>query len=161
MMSVTEANQRWFAGWTILNMPAKKYTYTRKLFRFTRRMDAEWVVGILMIVVAAFWWLLIKDNTAGVENIRQAPPEPVLMRSWCEENTFSLTDSIKIFSRIRNEGGDGNVSVTFVLVHGKTETRKTRWIKILSGDIRYVEQSFEMVEPSHDHISYQVLVGKE
>ncbi len=117
------------------------------------------VVIVILIIFAIIGYIALKNNPNSIPGLKveiNTPKPRVLTQSANADNSNILKMKEKVSATIINDGGNGNILVSFHLVQdGKTYDR-TQTISFIAGESKDVEASFDEVRRLGGDMQYSV-----
>jgi hypothetical protein len=114
---------------------------------------------ILVIVLAGIAFLFMQNNPGIVPSIKvdMNPPNPVVITSRADAANSSLIKLKEtVYVTVQNQGGDGNVLITFRVFQGGNDYKRSQSIYMKAGDQIDLSETFTEVKLLDGQITYDV-----
>jgi hypothetical protein len=141
------------------NNSAKKNTVAASLPQ--KKKSKVWIVilVILLIGIVGIAGMIITNNPNAVPGIKVEinTPKPVVISSSADghkSGIFNARTSVK--ATVQNQGGDGNVLVTFYVTQGGNRFDKSKSLYLSANQTEELEMTFEEVTYIDGDITYSV-----
>lgn len=141
----------------------KKETSTYKAPE--KKRNTGWTVFIIILLVLAIGAvIMVKNNPNSIPGIeiKVNTPKPLIVRKSADGKNSGLFNArTTVYASVMNQGGSGNVLVTFYVYQGSRTYDKTKRLYLTSGQSKDLEMTFEEVDYISGKISYDVLAKSE
>jgi len=139
--------------------PLKVSTETSK----KRKSKIGWIIGLFLIGIVTVLVVMLNNNPNGLPDIKVEvnPPKPVVLVTSSEDASAVFKARIKIMGTIQNQGGNGNVQVTFIVTQNGEEFKKYQSILMNAGETKEVDQMFNEIKRGKGDIVYDIKAKSE
>ena len=117
------------------------------------------VIAVLVILLVAIAGTIVVNNPRSIPGVKLEinTPNPVVVTARADNHKSGLFNAkTTVYASVMNEGGAGNVLLTFHLYQGKKAYDRTKRIYLASGQSDDVEVTFEEVDYVSGDITYHV-----
>jgi len=115
-----------------------------------------WIVGVAIVIIAA---IIVYNNPNSIPGVKIQinTPKPIIATQRADNADASVFNyKATVYATISNQGGEGNVLVTFHMTQGGRTTNKTLPIYMQAGQNMDVKQIFDEVTRLGGEMKYSV-----
>lgn len=122
------------------------------------------IVPILFVMLLAFTFIIIQNNPNAMPGVKLEinPPSPIVITSRADQSKstlFKLKTTVHV--SVQNQGGDGNVLVTFSVSQAGNNYRRSQSVFMRSQESMDLNETFTEVKMLDGKVSYDVNVRAE
>jgi len=118
-----------------------------------------WILIALFLVISVITGIIVVNNPNAVPGVRLEinTPKPVIVSSRADgKNSGIFNARTTVYATVMNQGGSGNVLVTFYVYQGGNTFDKSKSIYLGSNQSEDLEMIFEEVDYISGDITYNV-----
>ncbi|MBX2907888.1 MAG: DUF4339 domain-containing protein [Taibaiella sp.] len=122
------------------------------------------VVFILAVVcLIGYLWMnsVSADGPLPNMKIQLNSPKPAVLTTRADKSKSDIKMRATIYGTVQNQGGDGNVIVSFNVMQDGNTYERTRIVSLRNGETKEVEATFDEVTRLGGEISYRVYARAE
>jgi hypothetical protein len=125
-----------------------------------KKSNAGWIITLIaLFLVLGIGAIVLINNPNAVPGVSVDinTPKPTVVTSRANGNKSGLLNArTTVYATVMNQGGDGNVLVTFYVYQGNYTYDRTESIYMRSGDAEDLEVTFEEVDYISGEVTYNV-----
>lgn len=117
------------------------------------------VITILVVLLVFIAGTIVVNNPRSIPGVKFEinTPSPIVVTSRADNHKSGLFNAkTTVYATVMNEGGDGNVLITFHIYQGKKAYDRTKLIYLRAGQSEDVNVTFEEVDFISGDITYHV-----
>lgn len=125
-----------------------------------RKSNAGWIITLVaLVLILAIGAIALINNPNAIPGVEVDinTPKPTVVTSRADGSQSGLLNArTTVYATVMNQGGDGNVLVTFYVYQGNYAYDRTESIYMYSGSSEDLEVTFEEVDYLSGEITYNV-----
>jgi hypothetical protein len=123
-----------------------------------RKNKTGLIIGVIAIVLAGILFVMLKNNPNSIPDVKVVvnPPKPVVLNPRSEDASAVFKAKLKVLATIQNQGGDGNVFITFTVVQNGNAFNKSQSFHMSAGESKEVDEMFREIKRGDGDVTYQV-----
>jgi len=130
------------------------------------KKNYDWKIAAIIIgfLVVCLIHIILKNDPGSIPGIKIKlnTPKPIVVTSRSDSSKSGLLKKrITIYATILNQGGKGNVLVTFHVFQDRNDWDRSKTVYLRPNESENVEETFEQVKRLGGEISYRVDVKAE
>jgi hypothetical protein len=117
------------------------------------------MIGIVVVVLIVLSMMIANNpNIIPAIKVQVNSPKPKVISQRIEDISSIFKEKWKVIALIQNQGGDGNVLVTFQLFQNGNSFDKTKEIHLKAGESLEVSEEFNEMRRLDGEFSYEIAV---
>jgi hypothetical protein len=119
----------------------------------------RFLIGIVVVVLIVLSMMIANNpNIIPAIKVQVNSPKPKVISQRIEDISSIFKEKWKVIALIQNQGGDGNVLVTFQLFQNGNSFDKTKEIPLKAGESLEVSEEFDEMRRLDGEFSYEIAV---
>jgi hypothetical protein len=115
------------------------------------------IVLVIALIIIAFLMVQNNPNVIPDVNIEVNPPRPVVLTSRADAGNSTLIKLKEtVYITVQNQGGDGNVLVTFSVSQAGNDYKRSQSVYMKSNETIELKETFTEVKMLDGQITYDV-----
>jgi uncharacterized membrane protein YvbJ len=119
------------------------------------------LIPVVIVILGAFAFLTLQNNSNTIPGIKLEinPPNPQLITSRADEvNSTLLKRKVTVYATVQNQGGEGNVLITFTVSQAGKDYTRSQSVFMRSQESIDIEETFTEVKMLDGQITFDVNV---
>jgi hypothetical protein len=117
------------------------------------------IITVIVVALLGIGAIIVVNNPNAVPGVKLEinTPKPVVVTSRADGKKSGLFNArTTVYATVMNQGGDGNVLVTFYVTQASQEFDRSKTVYLMSGQSEDLEVTFEEVDYVSGKITYHV-----
>ena len=122
------------------------------------------IIVILIVLLGAFAFLTLQNNPNAIPGVKLEinPPNPIVVTSRSDNSNSTLIKlKTTVHATVQNQGGDGNVLVTFTVSQAGNDFTRSQSIFMRAQESIDLNETFTEVKMLDGQITYDVVTRAE
>lgn len=144
----------------------KKSTPQNTTSQTNVKKNSTWkiIIPIVIVILGVFAFLTFQNNPNAIPGVKLEinPPNPIVVTSRADQANATLIKlKATVYATIQNQGGDGNVLVTFSVSQAGNDYTRSQSIFMRSQESIDLNETFTEVKMLDGQIIYDVIARAE
>jgi len=121
------------------------------------------ILGLVAVVLIGYLWMNSVNNGSPLPDmkIQINRPKPAVLASRADKSKSDIKMRVTVYGTIQNQGGLGNIIVTFTVIQDGNSFDRTKVISLSGGEAQEVDATFDEVTRLGGEMQYKVSARAE